>query len=450
MKNQILFCRVIIILLGAIGSGCEDRDSIRPEIEGIWQSEGYGFVLEVSGNTATMYDITAISCVKNQLVELETSMLEIISVTSTKLRIKIDGSISLTEYTFNRLTDMPALCKNGGQLTDNPTTNFDVLWQSFKENYAFFELRDVNWDNIKSSYRSRAATENLYDLFEEMLTQLNDNHVLLLTDATHGFAAGTNHFYAKFEEEGGYDTFEEWYTTEVPKMKDVVLANYLGGDFTTIANGMITYGKTADNIGYLFISQMYGFSEIESADEQVRALEGGLDQALTALQNCKGMIVDVRLNGGGGDYFGMQIAGRFTQTPFLAFTKKPFTSGSNSIRPQQIFVTKTGAVQFAKPVVVLTSIFTASAAETFTIAMAQLPQVTLVGERTDGGLSDMLPKSLPNGWAFMLSNEVYLDPHGNLFELTGVPPEVDIEVFSKPEREAGKDSAIEKAIEILK
>jgi carboxyl-terminal processing protease len=31
---------------------------------------------------------------------------------------------------------------------------------------------------------------------------------------------------------------------------------------------------------------------------------------------------------------------------------------------------------------------------------------------------------LPNGWKFSLSNEIYTDVHGRVFEVSGIPPDV--------------------------
>jgi C-terminal processing protease CtpA/Prc len=75
------------------------------------------------------------------------------------------------------------------------------------------------------------------------------------------------------------------------------------------------------------------------------------------------------------------------------------------------------------PLVVLTDDFTVSAAETATMALRALPGTVQIGQPTRGVLSDRLEKVLPNGWTFSLSNEVYMDPKGKIFEGAGVPPD---------------------------
>ena len=73
---------------------------------------------------------------------------------------------------------------------------------------------------------------------------------------------------------------------------------------------------------------------------------------------------------------------------------------------------------------------TVSAAEILVLCLRALPNVTHLGDTTRGALSDMLWKRLPNGWTVSLSNEVYADADGRLWEGKGIPPEVRIEVSS--------------------
>jgi C-terminal processing protease CtpA/Prc len=71
---------------------------------------------------------------------------------------------------------------------------------------------------------------------------------------------------------------------------------------------------------------------------------------------------------------------------------------------------------------VLTSAFTLSAGEVFALAASAIPTVTLLGEPTQGILSDNLFHRLPSGWEISLSNEVYETLDGRCFESVGVPP----------------------------
>jgi C-terminal processing protease CtpA/Prc len=77
------------------------------------------------------------------------------------------------------------------------------------------------------------------------------------------------------------------------------------------------------------------------------------------------------------------------------------------------------------------------------------PRVTLIGLNTQGVFSDVLSRSLPNGWRFHLPNEIYLTADGQAFDGTGVPPDIRVPFFSAADRQSGMDAALEEAIKRL-
>jgi len=97
----------------------------------------------------------------------------------------------------------------------------------------------------------------------------------------------------------------------------------------------------------------------------------------------------------------------------------------------------------------LIGLHSVSAAETFTQALLDRePEVIRVGENTQGVFSDVLGRRLPNGWRFGLPNERFITD-GKTYDGTGIPPTIRVPVFSAADLERGRDSAIEKALEIL-
>lgn len=98
----------------------------------------------------------------------------------------------------------------------------------------------------------------------------------------------------------------------------------------------------------------------------------------------------------------------------------------------------------------LTGPITMSAAETFTEAlMSRDPRVIRVGESTQGVFCDILDRHLPNGWRFGLPNAVYRTPEGKAFDVTGIPPDIQIPVFADGDVRAGKDPAMAKAVKLF-
>jgi hypothetical protein len=218
-------------------------------------------------------------------------------------------------------------------------------------------------------------------------------------------------------------------------------------DIRHAANDLLTW-FVVDGIGYLAIDAMIGFSDSEDTDDELAALESGLDRAMQDLRDAQALVVDVRRNGGGADFLSLAIASRFVANETIAYSKQA-RLGTGRGELIDVFLSPRGAVQFLNPVFVLTSTQTASAAEVFTLAMRALPNVTLVGEATQGGLSDQLDKSLTNGWPASIANEYYLSPEGELFEISGIPVDLEIPQFSPEARQAEADLGLEAVIEAL-
>jgi C-terminal processing protease CtpA/Prc len=106
--------------------------------------------------------------------------------------------------------------------------------------------------------------------------------------------------------------------------------------------------------------------------------------------------------------------------------------------------------RFTGKIILLTGRNSVSAAETFTMAlMGRTPAVTRVGENTQGVFSDVLGRRLPNGWRFGLPNEIFLTEAGKTFDGPGIPPDIAVPVFPREDLQQGRDSCLDKALELL-
>jgi C-terminal processing protease CtpA/Prc len=91
-----------------------------------------------------------------------------------------------------------------------------------------------------------------------------------------------------------------------------------------------------------------------------------------------------------------------------------------------------------------------SAAEDFSQAlMGRAPHITTIGENTQGLLGDYLTRRLPSGWTFSVSNAVSRTPDGGMFEVLGIPPDIQKPVFADDDVAAGMDPALAMAMHIL-
>jgi len=146
-------------------------------------------------------------------------------------------------------------------------------------------------------------------------------------------------------------------------------------------------------------------------------------------KDCDGVILDMRFNHGGFDPASQIIANRFTDQKRVGLYKQAIY-GKGRTEQLPIYVFPQGSYAYTKPVVLLTSDSTISAGEIFTLFTMALPHVTRMGEPTQGVLSDMLGKTLPNGWKLSLSNEIYTAIDGIVYESIGIPPHIEVPVYN--------------------
>ncbi|MEL6149789.1 MAG: S41 family peptidase, partial [Chloroflexota bacterium] len=221
-----------------------------------------------------------------------------------------------------------------------------------------------------------------------------------------------------------------WAADGVDGYLDVVLDEYIIGDYDEAASGLLVYGDLSDAVGYIAILSMEGFADDFDDADDIEVLGDTLPQILSRFADKDVLVIDVRFNDGGEDANALYIAGHFADEPTLAFTKD--VQGNTFVEPLELHIEPQTTQPFAGDVVVMTSGYTFSAAEVFTGAMIALPNVTTIGEATGGGFSDTLIALLPNGWHFTLSNEVYTLHDGRVYEGQGLPPDVKAPMRSTP------------------
>jgi len=77
--------------------------------------------------------------------------------------------------------------------------------------------------------------------------------------------------------------------------------------------------------------------------------------------------------------------------------------------------------------------------------MGRTPKVVRIGENTQGVFSDILFRTMPNGWRFGLPNEVFRSPEGRIFDGPGIPPDIVVPVFADHDLAAGRDPGLARA-----
>jgi hypothetical protein len=425
-------------------------------LDGFWRTDGYGRLLEVDGKRLRVFEATAMSCIPawtaTRTDDKDEGVLAVYRLENVPIKLYIWPGPSPDSIYFgtrgaasrmvcHRLQRRPDLTTRPA---DTPLNNFDVFWTAYAENYPFFALRHVDWDAVRAKYRPRVKAdtkpEELFAIFREMIEPLHDAHTAI------GAPALKKQFHGERPDPHPLGPKDLDRITEIIK-------KYVQGGGTTAANSRIRFGQLTDSVGYLRIGGFAGFAPTPDFDAGARALDAALDEALRDAGRWRGLVIDVRANGGGSDVYGVMVASRLATHEYLAFAKKARSDPKDPTRftpLQETLVHPSRRPHFGGPVVLLTGRHSVSAAETFTMAlMGRKPAVTRVGENTQGVFSDVLGRRLPNGWRVGLPNEIFVTRSGEAFDGPGIPPDVAVPVFPKEDLEKGRDGAIEKALQIL-
>ncbi len=323
----------------------------------------------------------------------------------------------------------------GDRTTNTPVDTFDHFWHTFDERYGLFDVKHLNWDSIYTAFRPRVhndmTDEQLYKVLCEMIVLLNDNHVNLYP---------TNGTLENFP--GGVLRYTNKTLTILKAQEDYdleVVKPYLK-EFHE-PTGSIRYGLLPGNIGYLNFT---GHTDSRKTTQRT------LETILHALQNTDALILDIRGDTGGHDALAQWAAGRFAASDkvYMVTRKRNGPGHRDFTELTEWHVEPTGDYQYTRPVIVLTSRFTQSAGETFTLALRAFNHVRVLGDTTAGSYSDNPTLELPNGWMFSISIGDYRTPDGKSYEGTGTPPD-SVMRNTRQDLLAGKDVVLEKALQWL-
>ncbi|MCY4334688.1 MAG: S41 family peptidase [Litoreibacter sp.] len=448
MKYQTVLVLCLASCAAAPFSGSEGLD-------GIWMSDGYGIVAEIQDSRARAYQFAGDYCLPDgQSWERLASFFS-----GIKVELQADGKTALFASPFaqhrikaNRIAALPPACRNPPE--DTPIGNFEAFVAFFEHSYAFFDLYGVDWQEAVKSARSQIrpdiSDKDLFQVMARMMAPLRDGHLELngrdgRKDLTFKPNVGRTHraLQAAADRSGRtygeqIDMFHEAF------WKGSVQDRILKGGGVFAGNRRIQYGVVDGDIGYIALVTLAGYNRDRPEPERdLQTVNDVMEGALQDFQHAgvRAVVLDLSVNYGGFDFVSRAVAERFASQKTHAYTKHA-GDAEEPIRTQ-VFLNPSSETRFEGPVYVMTSNVTVSAGEVLTMALRALSNVTHVGEPTRGALSDVLDRTLPNGWELSLSNEVYLDSDGVTWEGRGIQPDWDMSVFPDEQPIAGHWAAIQ-------
>lgn len=299
--------------------------------------------------------------------------------------------------------------------------NFNALWDIVNEHYCFFDEKNVDWDRIYTIYKPQADTiansRSLFYLFAQMLDSLKDGHVNLYSE----FDISRS----KLWWQGYPSNFDE---------SLIYSKRYLGDNYK-IAGGLVYEKIAADSIGYIRYSSFN--SDFSDAN---------LVGVFSYFSDCKGLIIDVRNNGGGSIEYAKQLAASFIKgKPIIGYMQHKTGKGHNEFSDLEKMEidSATTLVHWYRPVVVLTNRQSYSATNLFTNAMKHAFLCLIIGTKTGGGGGMPMSYELPCGWLLRLSTVRMFDSEKKSIE-DGIQPDIEALICGDD-----KDDVIETAISAI-
>ena len=385
---------------------------------------------------------------------------------------------------------------------------FKVLWKALDQNYGIWDYersQGVDWDAVYDEFlpkyealdkRDDVTDDELQKLLEATLAPLHDGH----------FAAQMeNHQTGNFVVTVPSNTrTKERDDFEAMKNTTHNLSAYLPAAFGGTGNQILDYKEAdthiaemgeygitvkyalfKDNIAYFYFSGFYLtlylndekyqkiFGKANAATQQLalavrQAWQAWYDkvQQLHASGQLKGVVIDLRNNGGGmlddNQYvLGSMLPSGGFEVAFSRFKRGVGRYDYSPLSPFKVPTLETAHETITEPIVVLTNCGSVSMAEITSLGCQSLPNGTLIGKRTHGGLCSLItnPGVYYQNYSGIIGEmnktPIYLYiPHmttiskeGKLFEGVGLTPDIEVDLDVTQYQATGRDTQLERALQ---
>ena len=434
---------------------------------------------------------------KNKIMILG-AMLLLVLVTSCR-----EESDALQNYAFN---DGLAFEKAQKSFAGK----FKVLWKALDQNYGVWDYersQGVDWDAVYDEFlpkyealdkRDDVTDDELRKLLDETLAPLHDGHfVAQMQNHLTGTFVAASPSRTRQKERDDYEATQN--TTHN-------LSAYLPAAFGGTGNQILDY-KEADthtsdagdfgitvkyalfkeNIAYLYLD---GFNlSPYVVDEYLQELFGQKDaitqflalgvqqtwkawydkvQQLHASGQLKGVIIDLRNNGGGmlddNQYvLGSMLPSGGFQAGYSRFKRGVGRYDYSPLSPFKLKTLETAHETITEPIVVLANCASVSMAEMTTLSCQSLPNGTFIGKRTHGGVCSLVtdPFVYYQNYAGVIGkmNEtpvflyipqmVTLTKDKQILEGVGATPDIEVDFNVSLYTTTGRDTQLERALQFI-
>ena len=299
--------------------------------------------------------------------------------------------------------------------------NFEALWKIIDTKYCYLDYKHINWDSVHTVYKARVDSGmdkyEFFDLMGAMLGELKDGHVNLYSDFDRS-------------------RYWKWFTDYPSNFNSNILYSdrYLGENYR-VAGSMRYNFIDNGRIGYIY----YGdFSDTFT--------DVNMSNILSYFSNCRGLIIDVRNNGGGYISLAEQLSSYFFTSDTITgyISHKTGDGHTDFSAPEAVKTPAHEKIHWQRPVAILTNRMSYSATNSFVVRMKMAPNAVIIGDKTGGGGGLPLSSEIPNGWMVRFSACPMYDADMQHTEW-GIDPDIKQDMTTA-DANNGYDSIIEKAI----
>lgn len=426
--------------------------------DGLWASDNQQHLVSVESGEYDYFELSPVSCLhtdSGDLEDFENLFKEINPINSTTYATQSWGNVHQDVWLAQ--DDFPGLCTQGiHQASDDVLTNFDVFAHHIKHFYVGTLARHFDWNNwyinAQATLLEKPDDEMLWTVLTHFLDEMEDGHLEITHPEWGAYSAQSSRGFAHKLE-------LEWHSLLQPSdlqsyqqsqfdLQLSAIQKTLDQPLEAVSGLPVYLGRTPEGFDYLLIEDFEFEGDVDDAQLYQQALGQSMDQLSQQLAQSTGLIVDLRFNGGGNDQTALDMARYFiaeSQTVFQFRSK----IGDHWTENQMIALSAANNTMI-KPLVLITGSETSSAAEVFSLSLSTQNHVTILGEKTEGILSNAVERHLPNGWTFTIAPDQYRSLQGHWYESTGLPVDLHNHPYSRSSRQTGVDPNLIWAEKILK
>lgn len=298
----------------------------------------------------------------------------------------------------------------------------DALIEALERRYSYRDRLGIDWREAIEPHRDQLARSKDADTLARtasvILARAQDKHVWLSVGETR---------YASYQRPLNPNANPQLRAQLVPGYRQL--------------NDTVGVGRFEDGVGYVAIDSW----DATRTDDIEQALE-----ALDRFRDWPGLVIDVRLNGGGDETLAQRVAGCFIENAQI-YAQQQVVDGKGGLGDRGLRVARPNTDwqesygPFRGRVAVLSGPVVMSSCEAFVLMIKQAPNAAVIGSRTQGSSGNPKPHELGNGVVIYLPSWRAMTAEGVPFEGVGVTPDIAVRAPVQVFRTA--DPVLERALE---